>query len=123
MALLSQLDLAMLLGVKEQTAGIYTREYFSLYDKPLPTRGNVQLLGSGLTHKQEIISLYLEGYLVPTIGQNTNHSKEAVERYIRDFEAIRLLHSKFDDLETISLIARLSQRVVNQNVDLIPVET
>jgi len=121
-ALLSQLDLAMLLGVKEQTAGIYTREYFSTYGKPLPTRGNIQLLGSGQTHKLEIIGLYLEGYLVPTISQKTNHSKEAVERYIRDFEAIRMLHSKFDSLETISLITRLSQRVVNQYVDLIPVE-
>jgi hypothetical protein len=121
-ALLSQLDLAVLLGVKEQTAGIYTREYHSLYGRSLPTRGNVQLIGGGQTHKQEIIALYLEGYLVPTIGKKTKHSKEAVERYIRDFEAIRLLHSKFDDLETISLITRLSQRVVNQYVDLIPVE-
>ena len=121
-ALLSQLDLAVLLGVKEQTAGIYTREYHSLYGRPLPTRGNVQLIGGGQSHKQEIISLYLQGYLVPAICQKTNHSKEAVERYIRDFEAIRLLNSKFDDIETISLITRLSQRVVNQYVDLIPVE-
>jgi hypothetical protein len=121
-ALLSQLDLAMLLGVKEQTAGIYTREYRSLYGRPLPTRGNIQQIGGGQTHKQEIIGLYLEGYLVPTISQKTKHSKEAVERYIRDFEAIRMLNSKFDDRETISLITRLSQRVVNQYVDLIPVE-
>lgn len=120
---LSQLDLAMLLGVKEQTAGIYTREYFSLYGKPLPTRGNVQLLGSGQTHKKEIIGRYLKGHLTPMICQKVNHSKEAVERYIRDFEAIQLLHSKFDDLKTISLIGRLSRRVVNQYVDLIPVET
>jgi len=82
----------------------------------------VQLIGGGQTHKQQIISLYLQGYLVPAICQKTNHSKEAVERYIRDFEAIRLLNSKFDDIETISLITRLSQRVVNQYVDLIPVE-
>ena len=45
-----------------------------------------------------------------------------MEDYPRDFEAIRLLHSKFDDLETIGLIARLSQRVVKQHMDLIPVE-
>ena len=105
----------MLLGVKEQTAGIYTREYFSIYGKPLPTRGNIQLIGGGQAHKQEIIGLYLEGYLVPAIGNKTKHSKEAVERHIRDFEAIRLLNSKFDDLETISLITRLSRRVVNQS--------
>ncbi|MCH8068228.1 MAG: DUF1670 domain-containing protein [Candidatus Marinimicrobia bacterium] len=29
--------------------------------------------------------LYLSDYLVPTICQKTNHSKEAVERYIWDF--------------------------------------
>lgn len=86
-ALLSQLDLAMLLGVNEYTAGNYVREYYSLYGKKLPTRGNIQFLGGGQTHKKEIITLYLNGYLVPTICQRTNHSKEAVERYIRDFEA------------------------------------
>jgi len=53
----------------------------------------------------------------------TNHSKETVERYIRDFEAIRLLHSKFDDTRTISLITRLSEKVVHQYIDLIPAET
>jgi len=122
-AVLSQLDLAVLLGVKEQTAGTYVREYQSLYARPLPTRGNVQLIGGGQTHKQEIISLYLQGYLVPFICQKTNHSKEAVERYIRDFEAIRLLHSKFDDVNTIGLITRLSKRVVNQYIDLIPLKS
>ena len=122
-ALLSQLDLAVLLGVKEQTAGIYTREYHSLYGRPFPTRGKVQLIGGGQTHKQQIINLYLQGYLVPAICQKTNHSKEAVERYIRDFEAIRLLHSKFDEVKTISLISRLSERVVNQYIDLIPLKS
>ena len=88
----------------------------------LPTRGNIQVIGSGQTHKKEIITLYLNGYLVPTICQRTNHSKDAVERYIRDFEAIRLLNPKFDDLNTISLITRLSKSVVQQYIDLIPQE-
>jgi len=121
-ALLSQLDLVMLLGVNEYTAGQYVREYFNLYNKPLPTRGNIQFLGSGQTHKKEIITLYLNGYLVPTICQRTNHSKEAVERYIRDFEAIRMLDTKFDDMNSISLITRLSKRVVQQYIELIPME-
>jgi hypothetical protein len=121
-ALLSQLDLAMLLGVNEYTAGLYVREYYSLYGKKLPTRGNIQFLGGGQTHKKEIITLYLNGYLVPTICQRTNHSKEAVERYIRDFEAIRMLDTKFDDMNSISLITRLSKRVVQQYIELIPME-
>ena len=56
------------------------------------------------------------------LERKANCLKDAVERYIRDFEAIRLLYSKFDDLEIISLVTRLSQRIVNQYVDLIPVD-
>lgn len=119
-ALLSQLDLAVLLNVSEMTAGQYVREFESLYDRKLPTRGNVQLIGSGQTHKQEIITLYLKGYLAPTIATKTNHSLDAVERYIRDFESVRLLAPKFDDVETISRIIRLASRVVRQYLDLIP---
>lgn len=122
-ALLSQLDLAVLLNVKEFTAGEYVREYHSLYGRSLPTRGAVQLLGGGQTHKKEIIALYLKGYLVPTICQRTNHSKEAVERYIRDFEAVKLLATKFDDTDAISRIVRLTPRVVKQYLDLIPLDS
>ena len=77
-------------------------------------------VGRGQTHKREIISDYLNGYLVPAICRRTNHSKDAVERYIRDFEAVKLLSSKFDDLNTISLVTRLSQSVVRQYVNLLP---
>ena len=110
----------MLLSVNEFTAGQYVREYQSLHNRTLPTRGNIQQIGSGQTHKKEIISHYLNGYLVPTICQRTNHSKDAVERYIRDFEAVKLLNSKFDDLNTISLVTRLSKSVVSQYIDLLP---
>lgn len=119
-AVLSQLDLAVLLNTNEATAGEYVREYESLYGRQLPTRGNVQLIGSGQTHKQQIIELYLNGYLVPDIMKRTRHSKDAVERYIHDFESVKLLASKFDDTETISRIIRLQSSVVRQYLDLLP---
>lgn len=77
-------------------------------------------MGAGISHKTEIISLYLQGYLTPTIAVKTNHSKEAVERYIRDYEVTKLLADKFDDPEKISLISRLSKKVASQYLDLIP---
>ena len=64
----------------------------------------------------------LYGNLVLKICQRTIHSNDAVEHYIRDFEAVRLLASKFDDSNTISLITRLSQKVVKQYLDLIPID-
>jgi hypothetical protein len=121
--LLSQLDLAVLLSSTTVTTGQYVREYQNLYNRPLPTRGNIQLIGSGQTHKRQIVALHLKGYLVPTICQKTNHSKEAVERYIRDFEAVRLLSTKFDDADVIARIIRLSSRVVKQYLDLLPLDS
>ncbi len=119
-ALLSQLDLAVLFNVSEHTAGEYTREYHSLYGRALPTRGTIQLIGGGQTHKQQIIALHIKGWLVPAICTKTNHSKEAVERYINDFEAIKLLSTKFDDVDIISRIRRLAPSVVKQYLELIP---
>jgi hypothetical protein len=122
-ALLSQLDLAVLLGISTATAGDYVQEFHNLYHRPLPTRGNIQLIGSGQTHKKQIIALHLKGYLVPTICQKTNHSKEAVERYIRDYESVKLLSTKFDDVDVIARIIRLSSSVVKQYLDLIPLDS
>ena len=121
--LLCNLDLAVLLHVNESVAAEYVREYFNLYGRHLPTRGNIQLIGSGQTHKQIIIADYLNGYTTPKICQRTNHSKEAVERYIRDFLAVQLLYSQFKEIETISLVTRISKRVVSQYIDLIPVDS
>jgi hypothetical protein len=122
-ALLTQLDLAVLLTATTVTTGQYVREYHNLYHRPLPTRGNIQLIGGGQTHKKEIVALHLKGFLVPTICQKTNHSKEAVERYIRDFESVRLLSTKFDDPDIISRIIRLTTPVVKQYLDLIPLDS
>jgi len=122
-AVLSQLDLAVLIGSPTPVVSEWIREYQNLYNRLLPTRGNVQLIGGGQTHKRLIVALHLKGYLVPTICQQTNHSKESVERYIRDFESVKLLAPKFDDIDVIARIIRLSPSVVKQYLDLIPLDS
>jgi len=122
-ALLTQLDLAVLLNTSTNTVGDYMQEYRDLYKRALPTRGNIQLIGSGQSHKREIVALHLKGYLTPTISQKTNHSRDAVERYIRDFESVKLLATKFDDPDVIARIIRLAPRVVKQYLDLLPLDS
>jgi hypothetical protein len=121
--LLSQLDLAVLLTTSLYSANTYVHEYQNLYQRTLPTRGNIQLIGGGQTHKKEIIALHIKGYLVPVICTKTNHSKDAVERYIRDYESIKLLSTKFDDVDTISRIIRLTPSVVKQYLNLLPLDS
>jgi len=119
-ALLTQLDLAMLLGVGDATISKYVNEIQS-QGHLLPTRGNVHDLSGAITHKREIITLYLEGELTPDIALKTNHSKEAVDRYIRDYHRIEMLWKHgITDLDQICQLTRLTNRVVHQYVDLLP---
>ena len=78
-------------------------------------------LGSGPNFRwQYIITLYLQGHLTPTIAAKTKPSKEAVDRYIRDYEFVKVVHKATADMNKISQITRRSKRVVSQYLDLIP---
>ncbi|MGC9363591.1 MAG: DUF1670 domain-containing protein [Fidelibacterota bacterium] len=120
-ALLTQLDLAALLGCCDAVVSQYVQEIQKDTGKILPTRGNIHDLSGAITHKKEIITLYLEGYLTPEIATKTNHSKEAVDRYIKDFHRVKLLwENNIRDPEKMAQVARLSKRVVQQYIDLLP---
>jgi hypothetical protein len=119
-ALLSQLDLAMLLNVCDAVVSRYVNDYQRVSGRLLPTRGNIHDLSGAITHKREIIALYLQGQDTPRIARKTNHSKEAVDRYIRDFETVRVLTKVSTDPVRIGQLARLSPRVVQQYLDLLP---
>jgi hypothetical protein len=119
-ALLTQLDLAMLLGVTEAVISQYVNE-IQKEGKLLPTRGNIHDLSGAITHKREIITLYLEGYFTPEIAMKTKHCNEAVDRYIRDYQRVQILwQNHITNLDQISQLTRLSKRVVSQYVDLLP---
>jgi hypothetical protein len=119
-ALLTQLDLSMLLGVCDAVVSQYVNE-IQKEGKLLPTRGNIHDLSGAITHKREIITLFLEGYFTPEIAMKTKHSNEAVDRYIRDYQRVEILwQNGITDLDQIAQLTRLSKRVVQQYVDLLP---
>lgn len=121
-ALLSQLDLAVLLNVCDAVVSDYVNEYQKTSGRLLPTRGNIHDLSGHITHKREIVSLYLQGHDTPRIARKTRHAKESVDRYIRDFETVRLLTPISTDPVEIGRLARLNPRVVQQYLDLLPLD-
>ena len=121
-ALLTQLDLAILLGVCDAVVSQYVQE-IQKEGHLLPTRGNIHDLSGAITHKREIITLYLQGYLTPDIALKTNHSKEAVDRYIKDCHRVEILRQhEIKDPDKIANLSGLSKRVVQQYIDLLPVK-
>lgn len=123
-ALLTQLDLAALLGCCDTVISQYVQEIQNETGRILPTRGNIHDLSGAITHKKEIITLYLEGYLTPDIASKTNHSKEAVDRYIKDFHRVKILmENGITNTDEIANVARLSKRVVQQYIGLLPIKS
>ena len=119
-ALLTQLDLSMLLGVCDAVVSQYVSE-IQKEGKLLPTRGNIHDMSGAITHKREIITLYLEGYFTPEIALKSNHSNESVDRYIRDYHRVQILWEHgITNIEKISQLSRLSKKVIQQYIDLLP---
>jgi len=56
--------------------------------------------------------------LTPDIARATYHSKEAVDRYIRGFERVRLLAAKFAR-EELPLLTGMSERLIDEYLSLI----
>jgi hypothetical protein len=58
----------------------------------LPTRGHLEGVGRGQTHKAQIIRRWLFGESYDQIALHTRHSSKSIQRYIKAFEQVVLLH-------------------------------
>ena len=115
---LTLLDLSLLSGLSENHIGELLREYEAETGKIVPTRGTVHDIGPGVTHKAEVIRRFLRGESPAQIARVVNHSQEAVDRYIADFQKVRLLAQKFPTVDLPALTG-LSASVVRQYIALL----
>jgi len=116
--LLTQVDVGILLGKSRSLVSKYVQEYQIEHDEILPTRGNIHDIGPGITHKAIIVRKKLEKRSTSQIAKETNHSPEAVDRYIRDYGRVKMLIGKRMTVEEISYATGISRGVVEQYKDL-----
>lgn len=112
-AVATQEDLARALNVSVRTikrdcaelreAGIY-----------LPTRGNLQGVGRGQTHKAQIVGRWLRGETYDQISRQTHHSVTSVQRYIQGFAQVMQLHRLNIPVEEIALLLQIGQVLVKE---------
>ena len=117
-ALLTTADLAYLCGHSTSFVERLIRRHERATGKLAPLRGTVHDCSGKLTHKRQIVALYVAGNLPTEIARMTDHSLEAVERYLRDFELVREL-SKSYDVDEISRMLQRGARVVKQYLALL----
>ena len=89
-ALLSNCDLAELLGTTDQNVALALTTYERRTKKLVPRRATLHDVGTGLTHKRIICwKRYAEGKSPDLVAQETYHSLEAVDRYLGQFDRVR----------------------------------
>jgi len=112
--LLSLSDLAFLLGM-----GVDSLQKAMARSKVfLPSRGTIMDIGRGVTHRIEIIRLYVQGYTEPQIVKRTHHTYESVASYVSNFTRVMLLVDRGLPPSHIRKILRMSLRLVNEYIAL-----
>jgi hypothetical protein len=115
---LTLVDLSLLSGLSPSYVGNRLQEYEQEEGKIVPTRGTVHDLGPSVTHKAEVIRRWLRNESPAQIARVLEHSQVAVDRYITDFQKVRLLAQKFSAAELPALTG-LSKGVVEQYIALL----
>jgi biotin operon repressor len=116
-AVATQEDLARALQVTVRTI---KRDCKALREKGvyLPTRGNLQGIGRGQTHKAQIVTDWLAGQTYDQIARQTHHSVTSVQRYIQAFARVVQLHEQGLPGNEIVLLLQMSQPLVREYLAL-----
>ncbi len=114
---LSQHDIALLLAISRASVGKYIHEIQTEKGITLPYRGTIHDMGRSVTHKREIVRLKLQKMSTPEIARRTNHSEEAVDRYINDYERVTRIIGIFEPID-IAFITNMSVSLVMEYIDL-----
>jgi hypothetical protein len=112
--LLSLADLSLLINRSISTVRRCIQEHFERTGELLPIKGYILDQGSNPTHKGVILRLYEQGIAPPDIARITGHSQEAVDRYIKNYERVKVLLGKGLSVTEISHVIGRGLRTVLQ---------
>ena len=119
-ALLSMRDIGLLTWRYSSGISQYRKQYEKEHNMTLPHTGSLQDMGSCISHKTTIIKKVKVDKKDPLIvAKETNHSQRAVDRYVKDFNRVRLCYKDGKDEEFISLATGLKKQVVKEYVNII----
>jgi hypothetical protein len=115
---LTHLDLSLLSGLSTSYISRSLRQYEAETGQVVPTRGTVHDIGPSVTHKAEVIRRWLRHESPVQIARTLNHSQAAIDRYLADYQKIRLLAQKFPASE-LPTLSGLTPTVVRQYLALL----
>lgn len=118
-AVLTNIDVATMLNVTPVTISKYIREYEKENGTLVPRRGTIHDIGPSITHKREIcFKVIVKRKSVEDTARETNHSPEAVTRYVKDFKRIYTCLNNGFSVEDTAFTVKVSKNLVYEYVDI-----
>jgi hypothetical protein len=119
-ALLSMRDVSLLLSINDSYATINRKKYEGKHNVHLPHPGNLQDMGSCITHKYQIVYKCVVEKKDPIVAaKETNHTVMAVDQYLKDFNRVKTLYLDNKDENYIHLVTKLSLNLIAQYIRII----
>lgn len=111
---LSQEDIACILSIGRKTV----QRIFAWYRKQgqrLPSRGEVQDMGRGVSHKVPVIRRYIQDLSFTQISRELgNHGIDSMARYLRHFALVMVLEERGLTPEQMQSVIGISSNLVNE---------
>lgn len=117
---LTGVDVATMMRLSPVTISQYVREYEKENQTLVPRRGTIHDMGRSITHKKLIChKMIVEGKSVEETARETNHSPEAITRYVKDYKRIlACLHQGLSPKDT-AFVVKVSKNLVYEYLNLI----
>lgn len=116
---LSLNDVAVMFSKSTGRISQLLSEYQKENDTVVPYRGNVHDIGRSITHKAKIVSMHLKGYQTIEIARATMHAPGCVDRYLADFDRVKMLFKKGIEASEIAYLTSLSESLVLEYIGII----
>jgi hypothetical protein len=107
-----------MLNKSYQVISDYAREWREETGETLPLKGYRMDQGSSPTHKGDIIRLYEQGMEPPDIAHETRHNLKSVERYLQDYERVKMMLKDGAEVEKIRAVTGRGKKVVVECVEI-----
>ena len=116
--LLTLADLSMILNRPYEKVRAWARAWETVHGESLPLKGTQMDQGSRPTHKGQIARLYEQGKEPPDIARESGHSLKSVERYLKDYERVKMLLKAGHPAEEISQLLDRGRWVVLEYIEI-----
>jgi Protein of unknown function (DUF1670) len=117
---LSMRDIGLLTWHKIQDISKLRKEYEEKHRTTVPHTGNLHDMGTCITHKNIIVrKAVLEKKDPVKVAAETNHSLQAVERYLKDFRRVETCYNKAKELDFISQATGMTKHLIKQYIKII----